>query len=690
MATLIYGFTSLNVADGNSLKEINGALLNDADMALGIYDSKKCFYQLDESSGATESLPDIVSPSLNAGTKRWILKAYLVADITANGLTASKAVFTDANKKLVSIGTLGVDQGGTGASALTDHGVLLGSGTDPITALGAMTDGQLVIGSTGNDPVVASITDGEGIDTTAGAGTLTIACEDASTTNKGVVELATVTETVAGTSTTLTPTCDGVAAAVAVLAREPDQGVAMTYAASGSSGIQVADNDNIDFGTGNFTLVWKGSLPDWTPTDNINLICKFSGAPGYLLRSQVTTGKINLVLNTTDYASSVSPNLTDGTEHLICAVVTPGAVNTTVDFYVDGFACGVQQTAANPGTVSSGNPLYFLGTSGVRIAGTTHHAYTFNRALTAAEVLDLYRNGIAEADKWGSQTSLVDAAASVFTSGTYGWAGAGSNTVANVGNALEITYVDDPIGASETLTNAIDLTKDLVVGKRYRLVIDAKYAGGTGSDVKIHVYGPDVYSAVLTTSLTTYSLEFTCTNATTDNIRFTNANNTTTITVDNFYLYEIGATLALEPANAQPVPGMWLDSSTNNLHAIYPAAGASITRPKDSFVIRWVNTWAGTHEAQYLGGINQAMLPPKCCVTSIVGVIAGSTIEDIILGDGSDTDHWVAITSGLAAGTVNFTIANAFSDLTNYKLVVDPDANFTGSITWTIRGYIYQ
>jgi len=201
MATLIYGFTSLNVADGNSLKEINGALLNDGDMALGIYNSMKCFYQLSAASGASESLPDVVSPTLNAGTKRWILKAYLVADITANGLTASKAVFTDANKKLVSIGTLGVDQGGSGASTLTDHGILLGSGTDPITALGAMTDGQLVIGKTGADPVVASITDGEGIDITAGAGTLKIACKDATTSNKGVTVYSGSTKALAGTDT---------------------------------------------------------------------------------------------------------------------------------------------------------------------------------------------------------------------------------------------------------------------------------------------------------------------------------------------------------------------------------------------------------------------------------------------------------------------------------------------------------
>ena len=214
MATLIYGFTSLNVADGNSLKEINGALLNDADMALGIYNSQKCFYQLDANSGATESLPDIVSPSLNAGTKRWILKAYLVADITANGLTASKAVFTDANKKLISIGTLGVDQGGTGASTLTDHGVLLGSGTDPITALGAMTNGQLVIGSTGNDPVVATITEGEAIDIANAAGAITIACEDATTSNKGVTVYSGTTKALAGTDTASAMTPADVAAAM--------------------------------------------------------------------------------------------------------------------------------------------------------------------------------------------------------------------------------------------------------------------------------------------------------------------------------------------------------------------------------------------------------------------------------------------------------------------------------------------
>ena len=101
-----------------------------------------------------------------------------------------------------------VAQGGTGVATLTDRGVLLGSGTDPIMALGAMTNGQLVIGSTGADPVVASITDGEGIDTTVGAGTLTIACEDASESNKGVTVYAGNTKAIAGTDTASAMTPD--------------------------------------------------------------------------------------------------------------------------------------------------------------------------------------------------------------------------------------------------------------------------------------------------------------------------------------------------------------------------------------------------------------------------------------------------------------------------------------------------
>ncbi len=130
-------------------------------------------------------------------------------------LTASRLIYTNSSKQLSSVSNLAswvagtaneidigndgdgsitiglvnpliVGKGGSGAATFTDHSILLGSGTDAFTALGAATNGQLPIGSTGADPVLAVLTEGEGIDVTNAAGSITISGENASTTNKGI------------------------------------------------------------------------------------------------------------------------------------------------------------------------------------------------------------------------------------------------------------------------------------------------------------------------------------------------------------------------------------------------------------------------------------------------------------------------------------------------------------------------
>lgn len=68
-----------------------------------------------------------------------------------------------------------VAEGGTGLSTITDHGILLGSGTGAITPLAVATNGQIPIGSTGSDPVLATLTGDNGITVTNGAGTITLA-----------------------------------------------------------------------------------------------------------------------------------------------------------------------------------------------------------------------------------------------------------------------------------------------------------------------------------------------------------------------------------------------------------------------------------------------------------------------------------------------------------------------------------
>lgn len=97
-------------------------------------------------------------------------------NLKITGLTASQLLQTDANKKLTSIALpLIVAKGGTGATTLTNHGILLGSGTSAVTALGAATDGQLPIGSTGADPVLAGITGtANQITVTNGAGSIAL------------------------------------------------------------------------------------------------------------------------------------------------------------------------------------------------------------------------------------------------------------------------------------------------------------------------------------------------------------------------------------------------------------------------------------------------------------------------------------------------------------------------------------
>ncbi|MFA6358763.1 MAG: hypothetical protein WCY09_08935 [Candidatus Omnitrophota bacterium] len=306
-------------------------------------------------------------------------------------------------------------------------------------------------------------------------------------------------------------------------------------------------------------------------------------------------------------------------------------VNGTV---IDLVMVGVRETASVAGSIAcysngvlfatmvipAGTPANFtntavaqiLGLETLRNAGTCFTVQLGNRALTAAEVLGLYRNGVAPKHRKASQTAL--------TSGT------------------------------------------LVIGQEY--TIDTFVAG----DNFTNVGGTNVTGNV-----------FVATGA------------TPTTWANSSSLRATGATLILEEEGIQPSPGQWLDSSSNKLHAMQPATGSSLTRYKKDFEFRWVNTWAGTHEAQYVGGANQNVLPDNAFIDSIIVSVTGGTIEDIVLGDGSDVDRFVALTTGLAAGSGQpLVIANHMSDGTNKKLVVDPDANFTGSISWLITGTILE
>ena len=93
-----------------------------------------------DTGGATDDTADGGGITLKGTTDKFIkwVKANLAwvfsdpikaPDVTVDNLTASKPVFTDANKKLTSTGTLAIDQGGTGATTAADARTALGLGT---------------------------------------------------------------------------------------------------------------------------------------------------------------------------------------------------------------------------------------------------------------------------------------------------------------------------------------------------------------------------------------------------------------------------------------------------------------------------------------------------------------------------------------------------------------------------------
>jgi hypothetical protein len=134
---------------------------------------------------------------------------------TNSALTASKVIFTDASKVLTSSGTVGVAQGGTGASTLTSAGLLIGAGTSAVTSLSPGTDGQILVSRTGvwaaenASPAVTlglvnSVSTAKALTITAG-GELSLSPADG--TNPGI--MTTGTQTLAGAKTFASLTSSG-------------------------------------------------------------------------------------------------------------------------------------------------------------------------------------------------------------------------------------------------------------------------------------------------------------------------------------------------------------------------------------------------------------------------------------------------------------------------------------------------
>ena len=403
------------------------------------------------------------------------------------------------------------------------------------------------------------------------------------------------TKALAGTDTASAMTPADVAAANAVLAREPDQGVYLTAATSASNGISVADDDDIDYGTGNFFGVIPVLLADYTPSAEVVLEQKTDGTNGREFTLQ-TNGKLRVTINTTDYDSTVATGCTDNTKHVFGYSVTRETASTagSIIFVVDGVQLGdaVAITAGAPTTINNAVSQYVLGTSATRTAGRVNGYISGNRALTAAEHLALYRNGIAEADKWGSQTAVYENDAWTGASGATpptGWTNYASRTA-------NYDIYDDTAGGGDTTT--LKMTqKDAATSiypfmyrsftvtpyKNYELKFKYRRVDSTAIGLSIGT-GAGNNSYYDTGNLTSASWvsvssgKFVPTETTICvNVTLVASVNDQYALFDEIELKEIGATLALQSEGINA--NNWIDSTSNHLNATYPTTGWSLTRP---------------------------------------------------------------------------------------------------------------
>jgi hypothetical protein len=375
--------------------------------------------------------------------------------------------------------------------------------------------------------------------------------------------------------------------------------------------------------------------------------------------------------------------------------------------YIDGvlFASNVIASAATVSLDNTGT-LYVSARATGSTVGTTRTdsdlqaSRMYNRALTAAEVLDLSINGVALADRGASQTPVYE---SDFSAGVDGHIDPAN--VNHVGDIDGIDGQDNWLRLTKLTNNGAMWTKrpsTLLQGSRYNYSL--KVNNGTGDtryyglfnrlaapvsfDTQSNVFVEVAAGATALLALNNFV-------AAGDDLYIMQTNSsgeaTNTTNGDIYYVREktatqIGLTSELLASNAQSNTGQIFDTSGNKNHALLPASGATVVgRPvSQTREVRWTNTWAGTNELQYIGGVNQAILPANAYIESIIGTVSGATPHDIIIGDGSDTDRYVTITTGLAAGTTNFALAARTTDGTNLKLTVDPDTDCSMSIAWVI------
>lgn len=158
--------------------------------------------------------------------------------------------------------------GGTGASSLTVHGLVLAQGASAMTSL-VLGAGQLAIGTTAGDPSAATLTAGTGISISSVSGAITITATGAGaswSTISGTTQAAAVDNGyIIGNASQTTVTLPATAAIGAT--------VELMGSPTGTAGWVLTANTGQTIKLGSSTTSSAGSLTSAHQLDNVTVVC---------------------------------------------------------------------------------------------------------------------------------------------------------------------------------------------------------------------------------------------------------------------------------------------------------------------------------------------------------------------------------------------------------------------------------
>lgn len=275
----------------------------------------------------------------------------------------------------------------------TAHSLAVFEGTSSaLTALGAATNGQLPIGSTGADPVLATLTAGTGVTVTNGAGSITIAAsggvattytEDSGTATPAANNLNIFGTAVQGISTSGAGSTVTITAATATTAQK---GV-----------VELATNAQAINGTDAANAVTSAALAAKLGTQTAHSLALFEGSTSALASLGVaTSGQIPIGSTGADpvlatLTAGVGISITNGAGSITISAPATGLAysdkSTNFNASVsNGYFCTAALTATLPASPSEGDTIEIIcDTSGaVIVAANTGQMIRLSTAISAA------------------------------------------------------------------------------------------------------------------------------------------------------------------------------------------------------------------------------------------------------------------------------------------------------------------